>query len=378
MNVMFLDSIEPTVWGGMEEWIRLASNGLARCGHSVTVAGRRESAFLTRIARSVPAARLLPLDIGGDFHPRTIAAIKSELEQGRVDLLVVNFNKDVRLGGIAARFDGAVRVVWSVGLDITRDNWAHRFLTPKLIDGVITPSEALKQQITRAGYIGSDLVAVIPIGIDDLAPAPDHGHSRQTLRQRYGFNEHDLVGVTVGRLVEQKGHKYLIEAVAKADDQLKNARFLILGDGPLRESLDRLMTELGVRDRFVFGGMVDDVASQLPIADFMVHPSIEEPFGIALLEGMRAGLPIIASRVGGIPEVIDQSCAMLVPAKEPSALADALTDLSGDESKRRQMGQQGQRRFQELFTVDKFVSRLEQYLTAMLKPEHDHGQTQTT
>ncbi|HKK21406.1 MAG TPA: glycosyltransferase family 4 protein, partial [candidate division Zixibacteria bacterium] len=173
MNVAFLDSIETTTYGGMEEWIRLVAEGLAARGHSVTVIGREDSDFLHRMEGGNDSIRLEPMRISGDFDPMTIARLKRVLSDNAIELISVNFNKDVRLGGLAALFNGNTRVAWSLGLNITSDSVAHRFLTPRLISGVIVPSQALKNEVAASGYIEPDSVEVIPIGIPSLSRKPD-------------------------------------------------------------------------------------------------------------------------------------------------------------------------------------------------------------
>ena len=358
MNLLFLDSIEAETYGGMEEWIRLVAEGLAARGHSVTVAGRPGSEFLRRVEASTTGVEILPITLSGDFNPATITRLKKFLAAARVDLISVNFNKDVRLGGIAARLEGSVRVVWSVGLDITKNSLIHRVLTPRLVDRVLVPSESLKRQITRAGYIAPAIVDVIPIGIGD-APSVSQSAAVE-LRRRFDLPEDSVVAVTSGRFVEQKGHRYLVEAardIVAAHDQL---RFVWLGDGPLEGELRRMINTAGLNEYFVLAGMVDSVEAVLAGADLMIHPSVEEPFGIAVLEGMRAGLPVVASEVGGLPEVVAAGVtAQLAPPREPALLAEAVNGLLATPDVCRQMGQAGRERWRNLFTLDSMIDRVE-------------------
>jgi len=373
MKLLFMDSIESTVYGGMEEWIRLVTAGLASRGHEITVAGRRGSEFLRRIRETTDKASLLELDITGDFRPDTIARIKRHLRGRRIDIVSVNFNKDVRLGGLAARLDGSARVVWSVGLDITKDSFIHRWLTPKLVDGVIVPSDSLRKQITRLGYIPPERVKVIPIGIQDRTIPESRAESAKRLRARYQLPYDCLVAVTSGRLVDQKGHRYLVEAAPAIIEAVPHIRFLLLGNGPLQGDLEEHMERLGVNEHFVFAGMLDDLTLELAGADLMVHPSIEEPFGIAVLEGMRAGLPIVASRVGGIPEVVGEAeAALLVPPADPEELARAVIGVLSDGRLREQMSQSARRRFESDFRYETMIDRLEAYYRSIIQ-EACHG-----
>ncbi|MCH9025410.1 MAG: glycosyltransferase family 4 protein [candidate division Zixibacteria bacterium] len=306
MNILFLDSIDKDTYGGMEEWIRLVGAGLHQNGHNIYLAGRGKSKFLERVSADNPEIKQIPLNISGDFNPATIAKIYSEIKSKQIDIIVVNFNKDLRLGGLAAKLEKDCKVIWSVGLDITKNSLVHKVLTPKLVDGVIVPSQSLKDQITRFGYITSDQVEVIPIGIPEANLSFDNRTAREKVLEKFGLNEKAFICVTSGRFVDQKGHRYLIEAAPKIIEKCPEIVFLFLGDGQLKSELQTMIREQNLEKYFVLAGMLDtnNVAEILPGCDLMIHPSIEEPFGIAILEGMRAELAVVASRVGGIPEVV--------------------------------------------------------------------------
>ncbi|MEA2030185.1 MAG: glycosyltransferase family 4 protein [candidate division Zixibacteria bacterium] len=363
MNILFLNSIEKETYGGMEEWIRLTASGLVDRGHSVAVAGRPESEFLNRISKDSSEISVLPLKIRGDFSPATISKLIKYLTAQRVDVIVVNFNKDVRLGGLAARLKQRPKVIWSVGLDITKDSLVHHFLTPKLVDGVIVPSHSLKKQITRLGYIKEDIVHVIPIGIADNNIQRSDKEASEQLRIKYGWPDESLIAVTVGRFVNQKGHRYLIEAAQQIVRHNHLARFIFVGDGPLRGDLEELIDRKKLTDSIALTGMMKEIDLELAGADMMIHPSVEEPFGIAILEGMRAGLPIVASRVGGIPEVVaENESAILVPPRDSVTLAASVIDMFDNEEYRTSMANAGRERWQHNFRVETMINRVEDCL----------------
>ncbi len=373
MNILFLDSIDESTYGGMEEWIRLVASGLRTCGHNVTVAGRDGSEFLRRVSLSDPQLELLPLRISGDFNPATIATLHAFMRECLIDAVIVNFNKDLRLGGLAAKWSGQTRVIWSVGLDITRDTLIHRWLTPRLADAVMVPSESLKTQITRHGYLDAESVEVIPIGIPDTKILAGNAEARARVRSAFGLPHDAMIAVTSGRFVEQKGHRYLLEAMPRLIADYPQLRFLWLGSGPLETALRSRIEELDLSSHVVFAGMLDSVDEHLAASDLMVHPSVEEPFGIAVLEGMRAGLPIVASRVGGIPEVVDDQCAQLVLPRDSSALADEIAPLVGNSELRAQMGSHARVRFLSHFRVGTMINRVEDCLTNIVRGERRAG-----
>ena len=111
MKLLFLNSIEAETFGGMEEWIRLVASGLASRGHDVTVAGRPGSKYLQRVAATADEVGILELEISGDFNPVTIGKLKQFIARDEIEVIVANLNKDVRLGGLAARLDGNCRVL---------------------------------------------------------------------------------------------------------------------------------------------------------------------------------------------------------------------------------------------------------------------------
>ncbi len=367
MNLFFLDSIEKETYGGMEEWIGLIADGLVSRGHNVTVAGREGSEFLRRIVKFNGKIKCLPMEISGDFNPVTVAELKNRISKNNIDLVIVNFNKDVRLGGIAAKLDRKTKVIWSVGLDITKDSFVHRHLTPKLIEGVIVPSVALAKQIAGSGYIDRKIIEVIPIGIAEKEIQTDKEAAQREVRKRYNIPTDRKIAITVGRFVNQKGHKFLIEAAAKIVQKYKNITFLLIGDGPLRNDIVNAITKYNLEEHFFLTGMMDWFDLELLGSDLMIHPSIEEPFGIAVLEGMRASLPIVASNVGGIPEVVEENItAILVPSSDSGALANTVLDLLNKPDKMSEMGKAGYRRWQNEFRLENMVDRVEAYFQRQL------------
>ena len=367
MNILFLNSVPTHVFGGIEHWTGMVARGLIERGHRITIVGREGSEYIRRNRDIDPQLDIREMTISGDFNPVTIAAIKKIIKEKRIEIVIANFNKDIRLGGLAAALEGDVKVIWRAGLNQTKNNFVHRTLTPRLLDGVITPSHRLKEQIVGSGYIPSEIVKVIHTGIPELRQTTDRGQSRRELRAKYNLPDDCLIAVTSGRFVDQKGHIHLVEAAPSIIERSPSIRFLWLGNGPLEEMLLRRMTELGIRDYFVPAGLLDDFTLELHGADLMLHPSIEEPFGIVLLEGMRAGLPIVASRVGGIPEVVEDGVtAILVPPGDPRALAQATIDILTDPECLRSMGEAGTARWRREFSYDVMLNELEKHLRSVI------------
>jgi glycosyltransferase involved in cell wall biosynthesis len=166
--------------------------------------------------------------------------------------------------------------------------------------------------------------------------------------------------ITVANLRPGKGHDVLIEAAAKVLHRFPDARFEIVGSGPLREPLARLAEARGVAHRLVFAGHQDDVAARLAGADLLVHPSLSEAFPNAVLEAMAAGLPIVASNVGGIPEIIETGRnGLLVPAAAPAPLADRICELFGNPEKAADLGTAARNDVCGKYSFDRMVARFQ-------------------
>lgn len=367
MNILFLNSVPTHVFGGIEFWTGMVAHGLLERGHEVTIIGRPDSEYLRRNRDIHARLQIHELDISGDFNPVTIAAIKKTIHARQIDIVIANFNKDIRLGGLAAALEGNVKLIWRAGLNQTKNNFVHRTLTPRLLDGVITPSHHLKQQIVACGYIPEEIVQPIHTGIPDLDTAPDRDTARTHLRQKYTLPADSIIAVTSGRFVDQKGHTHLVAAMPAMAQQHPRVRFLWLGNGPLESMLKARLTELNMLDRVVFAGLLDVFTLELLGADLMIHPSIEEPFGIVLLEAMRASLPIVASRVGGIPEVVaENETALLVPPADHASLAATVNLLLEDPDRLVRMGEAGRNRWREHFSYEVMLNTLEQHLMSVI------------
>lgn len=366
MNLMFLNSIAGNTYGGVESWMVRVASEMSRRGHKVVAAGRPGSVFLDYMRHDGRLIEIYEVKIGGDFNPFTIYRLSGIIKNNAVEFVFVSCNKDLRLGGLAARYSGRTKIVWRIGVDLTRNNWVHKKLTPKLLDGVIAPSSNLKEQITRYGYLNDDLVTVISSATEAFTKRWEREEARRDLRNKYGLPQDSTVAVTSGRFVPEKGHHYLVAAALEIVKVWPEIFFLLLGNGPGEPFLKKQAGALQLDRYFIFPGFLSDFELELTGADLMIHPATDEAFGNALLDGMQAALPIIATRAGGIPEVVeDNRTAVLVPAGDAPGLARAVIELLGDRDKMRRMGEAGYRRWRDKYTMEIMINRLEKYLAEL-------------
>jgi glycosyltransferase involved in cell wall biosynthesis len=188
--------------------------------------------------------------------------------------------------------------------------------------------------------------------------------NRLGVREEIGVREDDLFLLSVGRLVHQKGHEFLVAAMPSVVKEFPHAKVGICGDGFLRQQLDAQIKTLGLEKSVFLLGKFDNVTKYLVAADVFVLPSRWEGLPISLLEAMSVGLPIIATRVEGVDEVIsDGEQGLLMSVGDIAALSDAILRLLRDPQARYQMGTAAKQRLLESYSIDHMGER---YLSLMI------------
>lgn len=217
---------------------------------------------------------------------------------------------------------------------------------------------AIKQEAARP-----ELLTVIENGIEPLKIKSLEPAQRNALRAEIGVPQSGLLLLTVGRLTIQKGHTVLLDAISKLKTVETNILFAFAGDGPQLNDLQNKAEMLGVTDRVRFLGVRNDINELLLAADVFVQPSLWEGLSLALLEALLAGLPVIATRVEGVIDVVEErSSALLVPPNNAQALAAAIERLLNDGQLREQLGAAGKKRAQTNYSLDKMCIAYEQLM----------------
>lgn len=251
--------------------------------------------------------------------------------------------------------------------------WICRFADHVLVNG-----NAIKDWLTSDGYDG-DRITVIPNGID-LSRFEQSAHPGR-LRSELGLAaDTPLIGV-VGRLNRLKGLEDFLTAAAIVARRFPKARFLIMGessfvpkgstiviDESYRDKLSRLAVQLGLQDRVVFTGFRPDVERILPDLSVSVLPSLSEGLSNTLLESMAAGVPVVATRVGGAAEAVqDGHNGLLVPAADPNSLANAICRLLDEPVLASRLGQAARRRIIDRYSMSRMVESTSQIYETLLE-----------
>ncbi len=175
-----------------------------------------------------------------------------------------------------------------------------------------------------------------------------------------GINLSSKVVGTVGRFDEQKGHMFFLKAIPKILQDVPDVRFIFVGDGSLRSKLEKMGRELEVNQNIIFTGVRRDIPEILSIMDVFVLPSIFEGFGIVLLEAMAVGKPVVASRAGGIPEIVEHGLTgILIEPANPSAIAGSVVKLLKNPVEAKRIANAGRAEVERKFTADAMARKIE-------------------
>ena len=233
---------------------------------------------------------------------------------------------------------------------------------------MVSVADAMTELMVDAGVAPRDKFTTIYSGMDvePFLAANDH---RQRVRDELGFSDQHVVIGKIARLFHLKGHEYLVQAARRVVQQCPNARFLLVGDGLLREKLQRQIAEADLSEYFRFVGLVppEQIPAMLGAMDVLVHVSLREGLARALPQALIAGKPVVSYDVDGTREVaITGETGFLIPPKQVGPLADALIELASDAQLRERMGQEGRGRFTEQFRHETMTRQLRELYERLL------------
>jgi len=290
-------------------------------------------------AAAVSSADVVEAPMGGELDPRFLFSLVRVIRERRPDLVHVHSRRGADLWGpIAARLTGT-RALLTRRVDNPEPPWLAR-IKYSPYERVVTISEGIRRVLLSEG-LPPERVRCVRSAVDSR---PFKGErDREWLRREFGVGPEETAVAVIAQLIERKGHRSLIQAVPGILRKCPRARFLFFGKGPLRGELEQLCREAGLGEKVLFAGFRKDLPRVLPCLDLVVHPAFMEGLGVSLLQASAAGLPIVAGRAGGIPEVVrDGVNGYLVEPGDVSALEESVVKVLLDPGLARRLGHAGQ------------------------------------
>ena len=358
INVIHI--VEELTIGGFEKILTAIALGLDKKKYNVSVWCLREGGFFAdKLVKE--GIDVKTLHISTSRNPLSIYKLYRLLKCHKFDIIHTHAYSAGTIGRISA-FLAGVPVIISHNHSIydyycKYYNFVEWFLG-LITDRVICISEMVKCFANETQRINASKLITIHNGIDDVFAVTEKRSSN--LRKELGIPaNHSVIG-TIAHLEEHKGLKYLLEAASLLLASKKDISFLFVGEGALRGKLKELCVDLKIEKNVIFAGERSDIPEILSLTDIFVLPSLREGLGLAILEAMACGKPVIATNVGGIPEIVkDGENGVLVLPKNHEVLYRAMNELLGDREKREKMGRIGRRVYDENFRAKTMVEKIE-------------------
>lgn len=341
MKVLHVDT--GTEWRGGQQQVLLLTHGLTELGITSVVVTPSGSPLAKALrARNLP---LIEIPYAAPYAPRTVRSLQRVLADRSWSVMHMHSSHAHTLGFLSLRLPPP-RSFQRPAFVVSRrvDFVPHgdplsrlKYTTPHQF--FICVSDAIRTILQEYGIPPRSLY-VVRSGV--VVPNSITQEQRTGLRQDLGIAEDAFLIGNVGQLVPHKGHRYLLEAFAKLEPTIPRAHLILIGDGELEASAKNQAAQLGIAARVTFSGYRPGAARFIPAFDLYVHASVEEGLGTSILDAEAAGVPVVATRAGGIPEaVIENETACLVDPGDAGALAQCMSVLASDEARRQRMANAG-------------------------------------
>ena len=288
----------------------------------------------------------------------------------QVDIIHTFFEKSEVMGWLVKRMAGIP--VWITSrrdLGFKRKEIYNKIfrISSRDCNKCVANCSAVKEQTLKKERLPEEKVEVIYNGMD-FTPY-QKSYNGNTFRKEIGTNDHtSLVGMIANFNFEIKGHQFFIEAAKRILEKVSNVEFLLVGDGALRQRFEKLSEELGVRQKIHFLGKRSDIPVILSSLNVSILCSTNEGFSNVILESMAAGKPVVATNVGGSPEMVtDGVNGYIVPPADSNSLANAIINLLHEPNKAEEMGKAGRKIVQEKFTTEAMTKQYEKLYKELIQ-----------
>lgn len=357
-TICFFNSTK--AWGGGEKWHYDISVSLHRKGYSTLVVTNKKSVLYSRIILTGQKVYNIKISNLSFLNPFKLLLLRKVFIRGNIDIIILNLSADLKVAGIAAKLAGIPRIIYRRGSAIPiKNRWLNRIIFKNIVTDVIANSEETKRTILQNNpdMFPPEKIKVIYNGIDVS------NYDLRTEKKLYRKHDDEIILGNMGRLVRQKGQKYLIDIASELKMNNLQFRILIGGDGPLKQELLSYAEKREVADKIIFLGFIDNVVEFMNSIDIFLLTSLWEGFGYVIIEAMVCKKPVIAFNCSSNPELIDESkTGFLVETGHIKGFIEKLKMLINDKDLRTDFGEQGYLKARKHFSVENTTSELENFL----------------
>lgn len=296
---------------------------------------------------------VITLQMSGDMDLGFPWRFYQAIKQHRPDIVHIHSRRGAdTFGGLAASW-ADVPAVLSRRVDNPESRVSIR-LKYRFFRKVIAISNCIRDGLVTAG-LDPQRVVCVPSAVDDTVFGRQPCDS-PWFRTEFHVSPGQPVLATISQLIPRKGHDTLLKAMVMVRESFRDVRLLLFGRGPLEQTIRARIEELGLTEAVTLEGFRSDIPRILHCVDLLVHPAVKEGLGVALLQAASSGVPVVASRAGGIPEVVEDGVTgLLVPPGDAPTLAEAIIAVLSDHGRARSFGNNAATRAKALFSIDRMV-----------------------
>ncbi len=364
-KIVFLE--DSPAWGGVQKWILSLAQEMKEHGFDVTIAAPKEGELARRAAKSFIDIFSVELSRSWSvFNPFGLRRFCRYLKENKVKTLFLNGSKEFKFGGLAAYFAKTENVIYRRGAALPIANsLLNRFIANNVLSFIITNSYSSKKCILENGkkWLNKDKIRVVYNGVDLDVFSPEG--ETAPIRKEFNISDEKVLIICVGRLTEQKGYSFIIEAMSRVSKTFDNFHVVIAGDGELKNELKRMVKDKGLNKRFSFAGFRENIATVLRACDFLLHAPLWEGAPNVILEAMACAKPVVSWNVNGVGELMEKnSTGYLSKVENIEELANNIRKMLEDvsSSKAKKMGEYARKRAEEHFSLETMV---EEYMTIL-------------
>ena len=360
MNILYISSKKQ--WGGVSSWMNKTALGLKRKGHNVWILAHPKGRFIHSASKGL---KLFPKKLGMDYNPATFFFLVRFIKNNHIDLIITNIEKEVIIGGIAARICGIpnIRRVGNEGdfNERLKVKWHHRLF----VDQCIVPCDFVRDNaIKRASWLNGSQFATIYNGSNYKRFSAAEIREQ---RKQWGLSDKDfIIGVT-SRLAKAKGIESLIYVFHRILKNHSKCRLVIIGEGKEKENFKNMARELDISDSIIFGGFAQNPMQAAAAYDIAISNSQFEGFPNTVVEYFAAGKPVVTTDAGGVAEMVKhEENALLIPCGDGEQLYDKIISLIENPELRKKLGQNAMKTIEQGFSEDIMIENLETLLKNIL------------
>ncbi|MBF0317668.1 MAG: glycosyltransferase family 4 protein [Nitrospirae bacterium] len=349
-------------FGGQERRVLAEAHALVQRGHYTCIVCRVQARIRDEAQKKGIDTYTLPLRSNYDII--SIWKLFRYIRRQQFDVVNTHSGKDSWIGGIAAKMAKTPVLVRTRHLNISLKRSLVNFIH-YLPDTYITCGKNMRANLVRNCGFPQDRVVSIPTGVDEgffATPRQSHG------RSEYGIDADTVVIVNVGILRTVKGQEVTLQAFKKVLEVIPNVRCILVGDGPGRNRLENVAKTLGISESVIFTGFLDDVAAIYSFSDVCVLSSFSEGVPQSVLQAMAVGVPVVATRVGGVPEIVaHEKTGLLVDSGDHEALAAQIIRLIKDPALAKALTKNARTFVLEDHCLEAMVTKIERLYMTLLQ-----------